>query len=234
MTTYIVANWESHATLKTAEQWLRDFFHFYTPRPRVEVVVAPPFIFLHDLKNGIGRHKPNGLSLAVQDLSPFPFGEYTGAIAAEMVKGIAEFAILGHFSRRRYFHESHQEIANKVSEAVAAEITPILCLDPSYARAQLAALEEINLEKVLLAYNPYAPVGSTATSAPRDAARAIAEIAALAPGRPVLYGGPLRADNARAYLDLDQVSGLLVGSASLDPVDFATICTAAAREEAVA
>lgn len=234
MTTYIVANWESHATFKTAEQWLRDFLHYYSPWQGVEVIVAPPAVFLHDLKSAIGRHKPDGLSLAVQDISPFPFGDYTGAIAAEMVKGIADFAIVGHFSRRRYFHENHQEIANKVSEAMAAEITPILCVDPSYARAQIAALEDINLENLILAYNPYAPVGATSAPPPREAAKAIADIAHLAPGRPVLYGGPMRADNARTYLDLNLVSGLLVGSASLDPVDFANICIAATREEAMA
>ncbi|MDA8165826.1 MAG: triose-phosphate isomerase [Desulfobacteraceae bacterium] len=234
MTTYIVANWGSNATFKTAEQWLKDFSHYYTPRPGVEVVVAPPFVFLHDLKNAIGRYKPDGLALAVQDLSPFPFGEYAGAIAAEMIRGIANFAILGHFSRRRYFHETHQEIANKVSEAVAAEITPILCLDPSYARAQMAALEDVNLERLILAYDPYVPPGPTAAISPRDAGKAVADIAALAPGRPVLYGGPVRPDNVRTYLDLDQVSGLLVGPASLDPIDFASICTEAVREEALA
>ncbi|MEJ2032281.1 MAG: triose-phosphate isomerase [Deltaproteobacteria bacterium] len=234
MTTYIVANWESYATLKTAEQWLVDFVHYYTPRPEVEVVVAPPFVFLHHLKNAIGRHKPDGLSLAAQDLSPFPFGDYTGAIAAEMVKGIAEFAILGHFSRRRYFHESHQEIANKVSEAVAAEITPILCVDPSYARAQIAALEELTLEHLILAYDPYSAVGAPGAPTPRETAKAVAEIASLVPGRPILYGGPVRVDNARSYYDLDLVSGLLVGSASLDPLDFANICLAAVKEEELA
>lgn len=232
MTTYVVANWESHATFKTAEQWLVDFTHYYTRRPRVEVILAPPFVFLHQLKTALGRHKPDGLSLAVQDLSPFPFGDYTGAIAAEMVKGLAEFAILGHFSRRRYFHESHQEIANKVSEAVAAEITPILCIDPSYARAQVAALEEANLEALILAYDPYPAAGGPGAPSPREAAKAIAEIASLVPGRPILYGGPVREDNAKSYLDLDHVSGLLVGSASVDPLDFANICAAAVKEEA--
>jgi triosephosphate isomerase (TIM) len=229
MTRYIVANWESHATLRTAEQWLRDFYHYYKSHPGVEVIVAPAFVFLHDLRQAIARHRPDRLSLAVQDISPFPFGDYTGAVAAEMVKDLVRYAIVGHSARRRYFHETPQEIANKVSEALIAGITPILCVDPAYARTQLAALEEINLERIILAYDPYTGIGAMSTSTPEEVAEAIGQISRLAPGRPVLYGGRLQSGNAGDYLKLEGVSGLLVGSASLDPVDFAGICQEAAR-----
>jgi triosephosphate isomerase (TIM) len=230
MARYIVANWESHATLRTAEQWLRDFYHYYTPHPEVEVIVAPAFVFLHDLRQAIAKHRADRLSLAVQDISPFPFGDYTGAVAAEMVKDLVQYAIVGHSSRRRYFHETPQEIANKVSEAVIAGITPILCVDPAYAQSQIAALEDINLEKIILAYDPYTGIGVKSMPAPDDAARAIRQISSLAPARPILYGGPLKPENARDYLNLEGIAGLLVGPASLDPVDFASICLDATRE----
>ena len=233
MTKYIVANWESHGTLQSAERWLKDFFHYYKPRPDVKVIVAPPFVFTHPLKQTAAQAGQGQIALAVQDISPFPVGDYTGAVAAEMVRGMVEYVIVGHFSRRRYFHETHQEIANKVSEAASAGLTPILCLDPSYARAQFAALEEPWPEDLILAYDPYAAPGMKAPPSLQEATGAMANLASLAPDHPILYGGPLRKDNAQAYLHLKGSAGLLVGSASLDPVDFATICGAAAKEEAL-
>jgi triosephosphate isomerase (TIM) len=151
-----------------------------------------------------------------------------------MVTELVEYAIVGHSSRRRYFHETHQEIANKVGEAVAAGIIPVLCLDPSYASAQVAALEDRALETIILAYEPYTGIGVRTMPDPAEAAEAVKSISRLAPGRPVLYGGPLKADNASAYLNLEGASGLLVGSASLDPLDFASICLEAGKERVVA
>jgi triosephosphate isomerase (TIM) len=230
MTTYIIANWESHATLRTAEQWLRDFYHYYTPHPGVEVIVAPPFVFLRDLRQAIGTRKADQLALAAQDISPFPFGAYTGAVAAGMVKDLVKYVIIGHSSRRRYFHETHVQIANKASEAISAGITPILCVDSSYLSSQMAALEDINLDMIILAYEPYTGVGVTSMPSPETATKEIAKITKMAPGRPVLYAGPLKPDNAADYLNLKGASGLLVGSASLDPIDFATICLEAVKE----
>ncbi len=129
MARYVVANWKSYKTMAEVEKWLETFTNLYRPDPLVEVIIAPSFVHLAPLWGLLQEHNPSRLTLAVQDLSSFPLGAYTGAVAAEMVRDMVGYAIVGHAERRRYFHETNQDIANKVSEAAAARIRPILCVD---------------------------------------------------------------------------------------------------------
>ena len=140
-----------------------------------------------------------------------------------MVIEFAEYAILGHSERRRYFHETHQEIANKVSEALAAGIKPIVCVDRPYAREQLGAINEENWEGMILGYGPVEAIGIDIPQSTGNAANAIAEILTMAPGMPILYGGSINKSNALDYSMLSGINGLMVGTASLDPNEFEEI-----------
>ena len=232
MTTYLLANWKSNKTLHEATAWLEAFLKKYHPQAHIKVIIAPPAIFIEPLKRILDKHGASHLSLAAQDLSPFPTGSYTGAIAADMVRGLVDFAILGHSERRRHFHESHQEIANKVSETVDAGITPILCVDLPYARKQLTALNDKDFDDLLIGYGPVEAIGLDIPQAPEDTSAAIKEIQAIALGRPILYGGSISSDNATSYLRVPGVAGLMVASASMDPKEFADICRLCAHTSA--
>ena len=225
MNRYVVANWKSHKTMTEVERWLETFSGLYSPDPLVEVIIAPSFVHLVPLWGLLQEHNPTRLTLAVQDLSPFPFGGYTGAVAAEMVRDMVGFAIIGHAERRRYFHETHQEIANKASEAAAAGIRPILCVDRPYAHTQLAALNEADTSELLIGYGPVEAIGIAVAQTPEKAASAIRDIRALMPDNPILYGGSINAANAGTFIRLEGVQGLMVGTASLDAAEFARICT---------
>ena len=224
MTRYVLANWKSQKTLAQAKDWFESFLRLYRPDPQVKVIVAPPFVYLVPLWHVLQQHGVAQLSLAVQDLSPFPLGEYTGAVAAVMVQDMVSYAVVGHSERRRYFHETNQDIANKVSEAAAAKITPILCVDRSYAAAQLAALDEENVADLIIGYGPVEAIGTDMPQSPEKMMRAIEEIRAIVPGKPVLYGGSINANNAESLIELAGVDGLMVGSASLSPEEFSSIC----------
>ena len=223
---YVVANWKSHKTTKEAEQWLSTFLKKYQPAPDVQVIIAPSFICLEPLSRLLTEQAATGIALAAQDLSPFPNGAYTGAVTATMVKDLVKYAFIGHSERRRYFHENNQEIANKVTEAVAAGITPILCLDQPYAAAQIAALTEADAEKILIGYGPVEAIGIDIPQSRNLVTEAIQEIRSRLPNRPILYGGSLSAANAADYMRIDGISGVMAGSASLDPLEFAEICAA--------
>ncbi len=226
MPRYVVANWKSHKSPGETEQWLARFQRVYSPDPRVEVVLAPSFISLAPLAEQVRALEMTGISLAVQDLSPFPLGSYTGGVAAAMVRGLAAYAMVGHSERRRYFHETHQDVANKASEAISAGITPIVCVDIPYVRAQVAAIPEADLGAIMIGYGPVEAIGVTAPQSPSEAAKGIAAIRVLCPDIPLLYGGSIQSDNALTYMALDGVDGLMVGTASLDPEEFASICRA--------
>jgi triosephosphate isomerase len=228
-TEYVLANWKSHKTMAEAETWLKKFSRLYRPAPQLKVIIAPPAIHLALLLQLLQKQELPGIALAIQDLSPFPMGSYTGAVAAEMVLDLVDFAILGHSERRRYFHETNQDVANKASEAGAAGIQPIVCVDQPYARAQLAAMDEKDLKRLLIGYGPVEAIGIDMPQSPEKVREAIAEIQLLAPHTPILYGGSINAGNAADYLSLAGVAGLMVGAASRDPEEFARICDAAAK-----
>lgn len=227
MSRYVVANWKSHKTLAEAEKWLEIFLRHYRPDPQVQVIIAPSFIFLVPLAQLLQRYEIDSLSLAAQDLSPFPKGAYTGAVAAEMVSDLIDYALVGHAERRRYFHETDQEIANKISEAVAAGIKPILCIDQPYVRSQFAALNETDMHELIIGYGPVMAIGIDIPPPPEKIGQVISEIRTIVPDRPILYGGSVNATNAGNYLRLEGVAGLMVGTASLEPEEFVDICNAA-------
>ncbi len=225
MTKYVVANWKSHKTMPEVEKWMEKFFHLYRPAPQMKVIIAPSFIYIARLGEMLQGQAIANLSLAVQDLSPFPLGAYTGAVAAEMVRDLVEYAIIGHAERRHYFHETNQEIANKVYEAAAANIKPILCVDQPYANSQMLALDnETNLDDLIIGYGPVESIGIDMPQSPEKTGRVIKELQTIAPGKPILYGGSINKDNAGTYIKLEGVSGLMVGSKSLNPEEFADIC----------
>ncbi len=224
MTRYIVANWKSHKTVEEGKTWLEKFLQLYQPDWQVEVIIAPSYVHLVPLYQMLQQKNFPALSLAVQDVSPFPLGAYDGAVAAAMVREMVDYAIIGHSERRRYFHETELEIANKASEAAAAGIKPILCIDHSYAHSQMAALNEADMEYMLIGYGPVEAIGVTISQPMEKARREVAEIREIFPEKPVLYGGSINAENAGSYMELEGIAGLMAGSASLEPGEFAQIC----------
>lgn len=229
MTTYLLANWKSNKTLSEARRWLETFLQHYRPHPHLQVIVAPPAIYLEPLRGILDKQAAIHISLAAQDLSPFPTGSYTGAVAADMVRGLVDFAILGHSERRRHFHESHQHIANKVSETVDAGITPLLCVDLPYAQQQFSALNEQDIDKLLIGYGPVEAIGLDIPQAPEKTLQAIEKLQTLVPDKSILYGGSVSTDNAASYLSIPGVAGLMVASACMDPIIFNDICKIAGQ-----
>jgi triosephosphate isomerase len=161
--------------------------------------------------------------LAAQDISPFPKGAYTGAVAADLVKGMVDYVIVGHSDRRRYFHETLQDVANKVNETADAGLVPIVCVDRPYAMSQLTALSDIDCEKMIIAYGPVDALNFRIPQAPKEVVEAADLISRAHPNRPVVYGGSIIPENARQYASLSGISGLFVGAASLEAASFAAI-----------
>lgn len=229
-TLYVFGNWKSHMTSDEGRRWFDRFAQKYRPHPRLQVVVAPTLLSLEALASHLGQLRLPGLALAVQDISPFPKGSYTGAVAADMIKGLAAYTIVGHGERRRYFHESVMEVVRKVGEAMDAGLIPLICVDDDNAVAQLGALDDQLPQSPLIAYTPKPATGVTVGETPTRVAEAVARIRRLFPVWPILYGGGVRPDNASAYLTLPGLSGVFVGGASRDPDAFAVICNQAVTQ----
>ncbi len=223
---FLVANWKCHKDSDEAKRWFDAFAEEYRPRENFTVIIAPTFLCLENISTYLKELNLPSVYLAAQDVSSFPRGGYTGAIAADMLKGMVDYVIVGHSERRRYFHETSQDVSNKVLEAVEMNITPIVCVDSSYAQSQLTVLNDLDTRRVIIGYGPVEALNFNIPQKPDKVEEAIAFISEIHPRYPVIYGGALHQESAAEYSSINGVSGLFVGSASLDPKHFVQIYNA--------
>jgi triosephosphate isomerase (TIM) len=224
MQRFVIGNWKSYKSLADARLWLDEFAVLYRPVSGLSVIIAPSFICLDGLAAALRESALPNVFLAAQDISPFPKGAYTGAVAADMVKGMVDYVIIGHSERRRYFHETHQDIVNKVSEAVDAGLAPIVCIDKPEELLQLGALQDMDCEKMIIAYGPVDALNFRIPESPNQVGKAAGLIARMGPARPIVYGGAVAVENARQYAAIAGISGLFIGTASLEASSLAAIC----------
>lgn len=218
----VVANFKSHQTISEAEEWIKVFKNGYLPKEEIKVVLAPGFTNIQEFMREVEGLR--GVAIGSQDSSPFPPGAYTGAVNARQLAVLGvKYAIAGHSERRKWFAETHQEVANKIRELLEQKITPILCLDRDYLNIQIAALESEWINRIVVAYEPVAAIGSGQAEDPEEAWRIAEKIRAKLPEvKAFIYGGSIDAKNAMSYLN-NGFDGLLVGTDCLDPMKFLEI-----------
>jgi len=217
----VLANWKANLSPDKAVQWCDAFAGVYRPRTDLEVVLAVPFLFLERIAERV--QSLAGVSLASQGVSSYPQGNYTGAIPAAWLRGLARYTLLGHRERRRYFHETVQDVARQAYESLAEDLHPIVCFDRDVLIPQTAAMAAEELGRLIWAYTPDTP-------ATFEMARGEAEIAALLPqiakktdNRPVLYGGGVTIDNGAGLWRLAGLGGIMLGRGCLDGAAFASL-----------
>jgi triosephosphate isomerase (TIM) len=224
MKRFVIGNWKCHKTLADARSWFDEFAGLYRPISEVLVILAPSFVCIDGISEYVRQLSLKNVFLAAQDISPFPKGAYTGAVAADLVKGMVQYVIVGHSDRRRYFHETLQDIANKINEAVDSGLVPIVCVDQPSELSQLSILKDIDCEKMIIAYGPVDALNFRIPQSPENVVKAAGLIARIHPNRPIVYGGSLNPENVRHYAHLAGIDGLFVGAESLQAASFAAIC----------
>lgn len=217
MTKLIVANLKSNHNLKMVEDWAKQVIEFLDQNDlNILATLAPPFPFLARLAEIIQGTK---LSLAVQDLSPYKAGSYTGAVCGESLEGLnIDYAVLGHSERRHYFNETDQEVALKVKRSLQAGITPLLCVDEPFLESQLKALHEVFIDwssvrmQVAMVYEPLTAIGSGQAAQTKPIQEMLEQIKSYYKVEMALYGGSVDASNVNDYLEIGD--GVLVGTAA--------------------
>lgn len=212
---WIIANWKSHKNIQEALEWIDTVGPKIERREDLKVVVCPPFTDVEEVKKQVlvGNYP---VMVGVQDLSPFDQGAYTGEEAAAILKDLVELAILGHSERRQHFGETDQLIAQKIREASKYQIIPLVCVQNDQT--------PVSEECPLVAYEPIFAIGTGHPDTPQNAAT-VAGVLKNKYGQDleVLYGGSISPENCQAFLKQENLSGFLIGTASLDPQEFLQI-----------
>jgi triosephosphate isomerase (TIM) len=237
-TPFIAANWKMHKTVLEAVAFIKEFRSLAKDVHDVEIVVAPPFTALRPSADA--AHASN-IGIAGQNLHWERQGAFTGEVSAGMLKEAgAEYAIIGHSERRQLFGETDETVNRKLLAAIAAQLTPIVCIGETLAQRDgnetlavldrqikqgLDGLTADQISALVIAYEPVWAIGTGRNATPAQAGEAHAHIRSrlrqwfggtAADQCHVIYGGSVKPENVRELAALEDVDGALVGGASLE------------------
>ncbi|MBO9619654.1 MAG: triose-phosphate isomerase [Niabella sp.] len=244
------ANWKMNLTYVEGQQLLNDILaENIEPKDNHAVIFGIPFPYLMMANEKVNTLK--NLYVAAQNCSNKKSGAYTGEVSVTMLKSLnLKYCIIGHSERREYFNETNLELSEKLDLLLGAGMKPIFCCgEPlsireegsqnAYVEKQLKEslfhLSAEDMKKVVIAYEPIWAIGTgkTATTAQAQEIHAFirsvianqygAEVADIVP---ILYGGSVKANNAKELFACPDVDGGLVGGASLVAMDFVEIIKA--------
>jgi triosephosphate isomerase (TIM) len=243
--TIIAGNWKMHKTFAEAKEFMDSFLSELSPTLESRVLLAPSFPLLASM---VDWAKDSPLEIGVQNIHDKEQGAFTGEVSAKLVQGMgATFTLVGHSERRHYFHEEGHLIRKKIQRALAVGLEPILCIGETLEEREAGqmqstlerqvkeALEGFSHEevsKIVIAYEPVWAIGTGKHATPEIAEEAHAfcrELIlkgwgeALASSLSILYGGSVNAGNVKVLMDQENIDGVLVGGASLEPSSFLQI-----------
>jgi triosephosphate isomerase len=248
----VVGNWKMNGSLAANAVLLSDIVAGLSAvgaADAADCAVCAPAPYLAQCQAQLSG---SSAAWGAQDVSAHASGAYTGEVSAAMLQDFAcRYVILGHSERRAYHHEDDALVAQKTVAALAAGLTPIVCVGETLAQrdagqtaavvqaqlgAVLAALAGADIGKIVLAYEPVWAIGTGKTATPQMAQDVHALLRAqlaqtnVAAGVSVqiLYGGSMKPDNAAQLMAMADIDGGLIGGAALKAVDFLAIIRAAA------
>ena len=244
----VAGNWKMHGS-RAENAALIDAVLGAWPARGGECIVCPPFVYLQEMSRLL-RDSP--VRLGAQDVCAEPVGAFTGEVSAAMLRDVGcEYAIVGHSERRAIYGETDTLVARKFGAALGKGLVPMLCVGESLAERDADRTHEVvgrQLDAVLdlsgagsfatavIAYEPVWAIGTGRVATPEQAqdvhafirGRIAARDATISSSVRILYGGSVKAGNARELFAMPDVDGGLIGGASLKAEEFVAILAAAA------
>jgi len=241
----IAGNWKMFKTQAETRVFFSAFNPLVAEVTDCDIVIAPAFT---SLPAAAEATKGTHIAISGQDVYWEKEGAFTGEISSGMlVEAGCRYTLVGHSERRHIFGETDEAVFKKTRAALAAGLTPIVCIgemlvDREAGRTEhicqcqfegsVGALTPEEFSRILLAYEPVWAIGTGRTATPEIAAAVHRFVrhcaverfsAAHAAALRILYGGSVKPDNIRGLMAEEELDGVLVGGASLDPKSFASI-----------
>ena len=226
----------------------RKFINAFVPMVEhlnCDIAICVPYTNLAVCKRAL---KDTNVTFGAQNVSEFEKGAYTGEINSEMLADIGcKLTLVGHSERRKYFSEHNSEINSKIKQNLKYNITSVLCIGESKRERTagqtrnvickqldecLSGLYENELENIVVAYEPIWAIGTGQTATGKQIEEAVSiireEIARLYTDKAsknivVLYGGSVKPDNVKNFINIKNLNGFLVGGVSLDAKAFSEL-----------
>lgn len=244
----IIGNWKMNLNIHEASLYVYKLAERVEVHRDVEVVLAPTMLALQTV---VLQADFRQFKIASQNFHWRDEGAFTGEVSANHLRGLVKYGIIGHSERRHIFGETDKDIRNKVQAAYRNGITPVLCVGENAVERStgetndvlhhqiVGGLSNITSEEardLVIAYEPVWAVGTGHSAVPGDVARAVRSIRSqvkhlfgdeVSQMVRVLYGGSVTLGNAKAFLDITGIDGLLIGGASLDAHVFSEISNSA-------
>lgn len=244
------ANWKMNLTYQQGEKLLDDILAANIElKEYQQTIFAVPFPYLLMAKDKVEGKK--NYAVAAQNCYNKKTGAYTGEVSVEMLHSIGmPYCVIGHSERREYFNESNAVLAEKLNLCLESSITPIFCCGEPLSireagtqndfvakqlKESLFHLSADKIKEVVIAYEPIWAIGTGKTATTEQAQEMHAYLRAvlakqygkdIADQITILYGGSVKANNAKELFACPDVDGGLVGGASLIAADFITIINA--------
>ena len=246
----VAGNWKLNGSRSANRSLVSAILDGLPAESDVDMVLCPPFVYLPEVSAAAaGRAK-----VGAQDVAAQESGAFTGEVSATMLRDVGcDFVIIGHSERRALFGDTDEIVSLKVLAALAAGLRPILCVGETLEEresgqtlavvnrplgAVLAAVDPGPFREALIAYEPVWAIGTGRTATPAQAQDVHREIRATLARRDatmageirLLYGGSVKASNAKDLFAMQDIDGGLIGGASLLAAEFLSICRAAAGQ----
>lgn len=239
----VIANWKMNLSLQEREELAQDLKSKVGKKASVDVVICPSAISLMQIGKVISGSQ---LILGAQDVFWEETGAYTGEVSPEVLHELdCRYAIVGHSERRQYLGETDEMVNKKIDACIENDIIPIFCVGEtvgqrhggetdnvilSQVKKGLEKIDIVGDEKLVIAYEPIWAIGSGQAVEPEEAAHVFELInQVITDTYPLtivknnvrmIYGGSIDEKNAKGFLKLDNLSGFLIGGASLDADKF--------------
>jgi triosephosphate isomerase len=244
----VAGNWKMHGLRAENASLVRALLDMLAPGMRAEVLVCPPFPYLLETARLL---KDTEVAVGAQSVCAEALGAFTGEVSAAMLKDVGcQYVLVGHSERRQIYGEPDALVARKFVAVQSQQLLPVLCVGETLEERegnrtlqvvsrQMDAVLEVagvnSLGKAVIAYEPVWAIGTGRNASPQQAqevhgmirAKVAALDATIAGSVRILYGGSVKASNARELFAMPDIDGGLVGGASLKADEFAQICAAA-------
>lgn len=250
---YIVANWKmAPASIAEAEDilaYIDEHLKNETKSKENSLVICPPFVFLNDVSKILSSSRlAVQAELGAQDIGLTDAGAWTGEVSGPMLKRLGvKYVIVGHSERRWKMGETDEIVNKKLKTILANELTPIVCVGErerdndfkeflqNQIKATFMGLSADDIGKCLIAYEPVWAISSNPDAHPDTSESALESIKIIQDILtvnckletrnlpPFLYGGSVTSKNAKDFLSLNQIAGVLVGGASVKKEEFVEI-----------